>query len=103
LGRLLGGALIVLFVIVSGVVVAYVREGAEDTTLEATTCSGGNATACADDNEVSFLDQVDDASPADLGDDTPGIISVLWLVTIVFLLTAGLLLIALAFIPLTAE
>lgn len=100
----MGGALIVLFVIVSGVVVAYVREGAEDTTFSAETCSSGNATACAGDpDDVDFLDQVQDASPADLGEDTPGIITVLWTVTIVFLLAAGLLLIALAFVPLTSE
>lgn len=103
MGRLVTGATIILFVLVVGVVVSYIKVGSEATTNYAGGCSDGNATACGDPENQSFLDYANDASPADLGDDTPPILNALYLLVLVFLIGMAGLLIALAFIPTTSE
>lgn len=103
MGRLLGGALIVLFVLVSGFLVAFIREGSETTSEVGFTCAAGNATACNEENEENFRDQLGNANPADLGEGTPVVLTTVWALVIVFLLSVGLALIVLAFVPLTGE
>lgn len=103
MGRLVAGATIILFVLVVGALVAYVKVGAEET-FSGTGCGSGNATACAEeDQETGFRDLVDAADPSELDEDAPGIVNSLWLLVVVFLVLVAGMLIVLAFVPFTGE
>lgn len=103
MGRLIAGATIILFVLVVGAVLAYVKVGAEET-FSGTGCGTGNATECADeDQETGFRDLVDAANPAEIDEDAPSIVNSLWLLVVVFLVLVAGMLIVLAFVPLTGE
>lgn len=105
MGRLIQGSLIVLFIVVVGALVAFIKDGAINT-VSGFGCEtqGQNATECAGiDESDNFLDTVRDANPAELGEGAPDIVNALWVMVFVFLLGVAIALIALAFIPLTAE
>lgn len=104
MGRLVDGSLIVLFILVVGAVVSLVKTGAEATTFDAS-CTGGNATLCADDagGGSGFLDSVRHVVPTDFGDDAPPTVNALWLLVIVFLAGMAGILIASALVPLLSE
>lgn len=103
MGRLIAGATIILFVIVVGALLAFIKVGAEET-FTGTGCGTGNATQCAEEGgESGFRDFVDAANPAEIDEDAPAIVNSLWLLVIVFLVLVAGLLIVLAFVPLTSE
>lgn len=97
--------MIVLFILVVGAVVAFVKTGAEETGSFGGSCSSGNATACAeeqaeegDTENPSFWDYVGNADPTELEDDAPPILNGLWLLVVTFLIGLAILLIATAFV-----
>lgn len=91
MGRLSRGVLIVLFVLVVGVLNAFVQTGAANQDAFEQPCSG-DATACSEDaqSQSSFFATLFSAEVATLP-DAPDIVNVLFLLIMVSLLSLGIL------------
>lgn len=102
MGRLMGGALILLFVLLVNTVAAFV-EGGTSTGDSFSNCSeSGNITECENVGKGSFFSQVADVTFTGI-DDLPDWLNAAYIITMGLLLTTAILLIVLAFIPLTNE
>ena len=100
MSRLLSGALIILFVLLLGAIVTAVS-GSVASGQDFSNCStSNNITECENVGKGSFFSQVADVTFAG---GIGGFFGVLYSLIMGLLLTVGILLIVLAFIPLTAE
>ena len=105
MSRLLQGSLIILCFLMIGVVAAFITNGATSEGDDGTStefsqqCDSGNFTNCGDTGKSTFFDAIRDTAVGSFGDGTPLIVSVLWILGGVFLLSVGVLLIVSAFIP----
>lgn len=103
MGRLIDGMMIILFLLIIGFLITFVRAGTTNDN-NFVKCSGtDNATQCENVGKTSFFSAVRDVAVGDFGDDTPTWISGLWLLAAGVLLSTAILLVVLAFIPLTSE
>lgn len=104
MGRLITGVSIILFVLVINLLVAFITTGAATATPFEQDCSG-NATACSQDaaSQASFFSTLKNAAVNPLGDGTPEIISSLWFLIMITLLTTGILLVIFSAVPTLAE
>lgn len=107
MGRLLSGVLIILFLIVLNLLLAFIQTGATTADGFDQDCAGQNATACAEEAQTqsTFFDTLFGVTVAGqpFGADAPTILNVLAFVIMLTLLSTAILLIVLAFVPLTAE
>ncbi len=106
MGRLVTGISLILFLIVAGVVIALANgQEATGNGLAACETDGQNATDCQAEAQSSgsFIDTIRNVEIFSFGDGTPTEIVVLWAIIAATLLTAAILLIVLAFVPLTSE
>lgn len=99
-GRLMAGAMIILFVLVVNTMAAFITTGAT-TSGSVTGCTSSDTnTTCEAVGKTSFLASVLDVTFTGFT-GAPTIINVLWGVLMGVLLTVAVLLIVLAFIPFT--
>lgn len=91
MGRLTRGVLIILFVLVVGVLNAFIQTGAAATEGFEQSCTG-NATNCSNDaqNQADFFDTLFSAEVAELP-SAPPIVNILFLLVMVTLLSLGVL------------
>lgn len=104
MGRLVAGGLIVLFILLVGGVIAFIVDGATSST-EFVRCSGTDTNStCENVGKTTFFSAVRDTTLlGDFGDGTPAWVTTIWIITMGFLLSLAILLIVLAFVPLTSE
>lgn len=103
MGRLVDGAMIILFLLVVGAVVAFIRLDSQPGSFNEGGCSDGNATECGEPDDVGFLEQVQQANPTEIDEDAPPFLNNMWLLIVGFLFVLATLLIALAFVFGTSE
>lgn len=102
MGRLLDGSLILLFYILVNVLAAFITSGAESGSFTDSCSTANNVTSCESGGRESFFDAVADVTVSGF-DGAPPIVNILWLLVGVFLLSLGVLLIVVSFIPTTSE
>lgn len=102
MGRLVTGSLLILFFIVVNVLAAFITTGAESGSFTDSCTTSQNVTTCEESGRESFFSAVADVSVSGF-DGAPVIVNVLWLLLGVFLLSMGVLLIVVSFIPTTSE
>lgn len=103
----MSGVLIILFLVILNLLLAFIQTGATTANGFDQDCSGQNATACAEEaqSQSAFFSTLFSVSVAaqPFGADAPTILNVLAFVIMLTLLSAAILLIVLAFVPLTSE
>lgn len=106
----MSGAMIILFVLVVNVMAAFIgTDTATGTGSFSSACASGgsNSTSnhadCEAQSKASFFSSVFGTTFTGFGSEAPVIVNALWGLTMGILLTVGVLLIVLAFIPLTSE
>lgn len=102
-GRLITGASIVLFVLVTNLLVTFNNTSAASSAYPTGCTAGQNNTQCEAAGKTSFFAAVLGTTFQGFGDDAPEILNVAWGVIMGFLLTVAVLLIVLAFVPFTNQ
>lgn len=106
MGRLFTGVILILFVLVVNLFVAFIETGATSADGFDASCSG-NATQCQADaqGQAGFFSNLFDAavSPFDGEGAALDLINGVWLLVMITLLSLGVLLIVLSVVPLTSE
>lgn len=104
MGRLITGVSIILFVIVVGLFNAFIQNGSATGSGFDESCSGDNATACAEDaqSRTDFLDTLR-AATIEPFPGAPTFINTTWFIIGLTMLTSGILLVIFSFIPWTSE
>ena len=95
-----------MFLVVAGIVIALANSETPSTgDFAACETVGQNATECQAEaqNTSSFIDTIRNVSIFSFGEGTPTEVVILWAVVAAVLLTTAILLIVLAFVPLTSE
>lgn len=103
MGRLVSGSLIILFYIVMNVLTAYLITGANPDSFTDTCSTSNDVTTCESAGKAAFFSAVADVTVGDFGEGTPAFVSLLWILVGVFLLSMGVLLVVVSFIPTTSE
>lgn len=100
--------MIILCFLIIGVVAAFITAGAlNDGSADGTSttfsrqCGSGNYTNCGDTSKTTFFDAIRDVSVGSFGSDTPLIVSTLWILAGVFLISAGVIIAVWSFVPTT--
>jgi hypothetical protein len=110
MSRFMEGALIILCFLVIGIVAAFITAGAlNDGSADGTQttfsrqCGGAGDTnaTCEAAGKTSFFSAIKDVSIGNFGADTPPIVSVLWIVAGLFLLSAAAIILVYSFVPFT--
>lgn len=99
--RLMEGSLILLFYLLMNVVAAFITNGSDSSTFSDACSTSNDVTTCESAGKASFFSALADVTVTGF-DGAPDIVNALWVVTGVFLLSMGILLIVLAFIPTTS-
>lgn len=101
MSRLLEGSLILLFLLVVNLLTALVQSGAASTTAPPGCKDSEDASSCDNVGKTSFVKAV--AKTAVKGiEGAPTWFNAVWLLVAAMLLTVGVLLIALSFVPTTS-
>jgi|SRR5690349_4500047 len=99
-GRLITGAVMVLFVIITNLLIGFIRDGATDTQFPTGCSSSDDNATCEVVGKTTFLHAILSVVYTPI-EGAPAIINAAWGIAIGFLLAVGTLLIVLAFVPLT--
>lgn len=98
----MSGVMIILFVLVVNLLNAFIISGSTATTQLEGCTSSNNVTTCESQGKESFFDSLFGATFMPF-DGAPVILNAVWAMVMLTLLSTGVLLIVLSFIPFTAE
>lgn len=107
MGRLITGVVIILFLLVLNLLLAFIQTGAAEAEGFDQDCAGQNATECAEDAQsqgaffATLFSVTVQAQP--FGEDAPFILNLLAFIVMLTLLSTAVLLIVSSFIPTLSE
>lgn len=103
MGRLVTGVTIVLFLLITTTLLAFIRQGTASAESIPGCTTNDNATACENVGKTTFFAAVRDVAVGNIDDQAPTIINVLWVLIMATLLTTAVFLIVTSFIPTRSE